>query len=93
MRVAHREKGRNAWKITINFYCGYYHSIYPSARAQAALLINRGHHYLAELARVLETSWPSAARLEYPSHWPTLKQLDRAAKALSKKLVINLEDL
>lgn len=71
------------------------HKIYPSARAQSALLIrfNRGKHSLAEIARALETSWPSAARLEDPTHWPTLKQLDRAAKALGKRLVINLEDL
>ncbi|MEN8236012.1 MAG: type II toxin-antitoxin system HicB family antitoxin [Pseudomonadota bacterium] len=71
------------------------HILYPSARIQAALLIrfSRGDHSLAELARALETSWPSVARLEDPTHWPTLRQLDKAAKALGKKLVINLEDL
>ncbi len=70
------------------------YQVYPSARAQAALLIkfNRGDHSVAEVARALETSWPAAARLEDPTHWPTLKQLDKAAKALGKRLVLNLED-
>jgi antitoxin HicB len=39
----------------------------------------------------LETSWPSAKRLEDASHWPSLKTLDRAAAALGKKLVLVLE--
>lgn len=65
----------------------------PSAAVQAALLIHfaRGERPLAELARAMDTSWPAAARLEDPSHWPTLKQLDRAARALGKRLVLSLE--
>ncbi len=67
--------------------------IAPDARTQAALLIRRarGDRSLAELARSLETSWPSAQRLENPRHSPTLRQLERAAAALGKRLVLALE--
>jgi antitoxin HicB len=65
----------------------------PDARTQAALLIRRarGERSLAELARSLQTSWPSAQRLENPRHSPTLRQLERAAAALGKRLVLALE--
>ena len=64
----------------------------PDARTQAALLIRRarGERSLAELARALETSWPSAQRLENPRHSPTLRQLEKAAAALGKRLVLAL---
>jgi antitoxin HicB len=67
--------------------------IAPDARTQAALLIRRarGNRSLAELARSLQTSWPSAQRLENPRHSPTLRQLERAAAALGKRLVLALE--
>ena len=39
----------------------------------------------------LETSWAAVQRLEDPHHWPSLKQLDRAARALGKRLVLNME--
>ena len=67
--------------------------IAPDARTQAALLIRRarGDRSLAELARSLETSWPSAQRLENPRHSPTLRQLEQAAAALGKRLVLALE--
>ncbi len=67
--------------------------IAPDARTQAALLIRRarGDRSLAELARALETSWPSAQRLESPHHSPTLRQLEKAAAALGKRLVLALE--
>jgi antitoxin HicB len=67
--------------------------IAPDARTQAALLIRRarGNRSLAELARSLETSWPSAQRLENPRHSPTLRQLEKAAAALGKRLVLALE--
>ena len=67
--------------------------IAPDARTQAALLIHRtrGDRSLAELARALETSWPSAQRLENPRHSPTLRQLEKAAAALGKRLVLALE--
>jgi antitoxin HicB len=65
----------------------------PDAKTQAAMLLRlaRGDRSLSELARALETSWPSAKRLENPTHWPSLKTLDRAAAALGKKLVLVLE--
>ncbi len=65
----------------------------PDAQTQAALLIRRarGNRSLAELARALETSWPSAQRLENPRHSPTLRQLEKAAAALGKRLVLVLE--
>ena len=67
--------------------------IAPDARTQAAMLIRRarGERSLAELARSLETSWPSAQRLENPRHSPTLRQLEKAAAALGKRLVLALE--
>jgi antitoxin HicB len=67
--------------------------IAPDAKTQAALLLRlaRGERTLSELARALETSWPAAKRLEDPSHWPSLKTLDRAAAALGKRLVLSLE--
>ena len=67
--------------------------IAPDARTQAALLIRRarGNRSLAELARSLQTSWPSAQRLENPRHSPTLRQLEKAAAALGKRLVLTLE--
>lgn len=55
--------------------------IAPDALTQAALLIRRarGERSLAEQARSLETSWPSAQRLENPRYSPTLRQLEKAA--------------
>lgn len=69
------------------------HFIAPAARVQAALLVHRarGNRSLADLARALETSWPSAKRLEDPHHSPTLKMLDRAAATLGKRLVLSFE--
>jgi antitoxin HicB len=67
--------------------------IAPDAKTQAAMLLRlaRGERSLSELARALETSWPAAKRLEDPTHWPSLKTLDRAAAALGKRLVLVLE--
>ncbi len=67
--------------------------IAPDAKTQAAMLLRlaRGERSLSDLARALETSWPAAKRLEDPSHWPSLKTLDRAAAALGKRLVLVLE--
>lgn len=68
--------------------------IYPSAQVQAALLVRRSRNgkTLADLARALGTSWPSAQRLENPKNSPTLKQLEKATAALGKKLVLCVED-
>lgn len=67
--------------------------IAPEAKVQAALLVRaaRGDRSLAEVARALDTSWPAAKRLEDPRHYPTLKQLERAAAALGKRLVLAFE--
>jgi antitoxin HicB len=67
--------------------------IYPSPRLQAALLVklSRGQETLANLARTLETSWPSVARLENPHHWSSLKQLSKTASALGHKLILSFE--
>jgi antitoxin HicB len=69
------------------------HYIAPDAKTQAAMLLRlaRGDRSLSDLARALETSWPAAKRLENPTHWPSLKTLDRAAAALGKRLVLTLE--
>ncbi len=55
---------------TPNLADAYY--IAPEARTQAALLVRkaRSERSLAEVARALGTSWPSAKRLEDPRHPP-----------------------
>ena len=69
------------------------HAIAPDAKTQAAMLLRlaRGERSLSDLARAMETSWPAAKRLEDPTHWPSLKTLERAAAALGKRLVLTLE--
>jgi antitoxin HicB len=66
----------------------------PSACVQAALLVRTTREEqgksLADLARALQTSWPAAQRLERPSSNQTLRQLERAAAALGKRLVVSL---
>lgn len=65
----------------------------PSARVQAALLIRfaKGDYTIAKVARLLDTSWPAIARLENPHHWPSLRQLERVAAAMGKRLILSLE--
>ncbi len=67
--------------------------ISPRPEVQAALLLRnaRGSRPLSELASSMNTSWPTVQRLEDPHHWPSLKQLDKAARALGKRLVLSLE--
>lgn len=67
--------------------------IAPDAKTQAALLIRqaRAQRSTADLARALQTSWPAAKKLEDPRHWPSLRQVERAAAALGKRLVLSLE--
>lgn len=69
--------------------------IAPSARVQAALLIRqtKEEFTIAELARALETSWPAASRLIDPHHWPSLKQLERTANVMGKRLVLSFESI
>uniref|UniRef100_A0A831XEW1 Type II toxin-antitoxin system HicB family antitoxin n=1 Tax=Geobacter metallireducens TaxID=28232 RepID=A0A831XEW1_GEOME len=67
----------------------------PSAAIQSAMLVHLAreeqHRSLADLARALGTSWPAVARLENPHHWPSLRQLERAAAVLGKRLILSLE--
>jgi antitoxin HicB len=67
----------------------------PSAAVQTAILLRLTRKAegksLADLARALGTSWPAAQRLEKPNANPTLKQLERAANALGKRLVLEFE--
>ncbi len=67
--------------------------IVPESGVQASLLIRkaRADKSLAELARCLETSWPSAQRLENPNNSPSLKMLNKVAAVFGKKLVISFE--
>ena len=67
--------------------------IAPDAKTQAALLVRqaRGDRPMSEVARAMQTSWPAAQRLESPRHSPSLKQLERAASALGKRLVLSFE--
>jgi len=69
------------------------HLVAPAARVQAAILLKsaRGSQSIAQIARALGTSWPSAQKLEDPTHSPNLKQLEKAAAAMGKRLVLNLE--
>ena len=56
---------------------------------QSALLIRRARGaFIADIARVLQTTWPARRALEDPRHWPSLRQLDRATAALGKRLVL-----
>ena len=70
-----------------------YHLITPSASIQAAILVKKSRKKLsmADLARMLETSWASVSRLEQATHAPNLKYLEKAARLLGKKLVIEFE--
>jgi antitoxin HicB len=67
----------------------------PSAAVQTAVLLRLTRQAegktLADLARALGTSWPAVQRLEKPNANPTLKQLERAANALGKRLVLGFE--
>jgi antitoxin HicB len=66
----------------------------PQAGVQVALLMRKTREEqgktLADMARALHTSWSSAQRLEQPGANPTLKQLERTAAALGKRLVVGL---
>lgn len=73
-----------------NIYCAI-----PDADIQVALQV----HWLreamnvsmADLARNLKTSWPSAQRFEKPRNNPTLNKLSEVAASFGKKLVIYFE--
>jgi len=67
------------------------YQVAPSARVQSAILLRkaRGEKTISDIARLLETSWAAASRLEDPKHWPRLKQLEKAAAVLGKQVVIS----
>lgn len=68
--------------------------IEPEAGVQVALLMRQARlaqgKTLADMARSLNTSWPAAQRLERPKGNHTLRQMERAAAALGKRVVIEL---
>jgi len=67
----------------------------PAAAIQAAVAVRTARQHqgltLAELARALGTSWAAAQKLESPRANPTIKQLERTAAALGKRLVLSVE--
>jgi len=69
--------------------------ITPPASAQVAIALRQIREAqgktLSDMARLLGTSWPAAQRLERPNANPTLRQLDRAAAAVGKRLVLSFE--
>ncbi len=67
--------------------------IIPETGVQASLLIKktRANRSLAELARSLETSWPSVQRLENPRNATSIKMLNKTAAVFGKKLVLSFE--
>jgi len=85
------EHGHDIPRPSENVEGAYY--IAPETKVQSALLVRwtRGDKSLADIARVLDSSWPVAQRLENPHHWPSLKQLDKAAAAMGKRLVLSFE--
>lgn len=68
--------------------------VYPSSRVQAALLVrfSRKGRKIADVARSLGTSWPVVSHMEDLNHWTTLRQLDKTAAILGKRLVVSFED-
>ncbi|KAF0810410.1 hypothetical protein A167_00690 [Alcanivorax sp. S71-1-4] len=66
----------------------------PDVAIQVALLLRlereRQQKSVTDIARALDTSWASAQRLERARGNPTLRQLERAAAALGKRLHFEL---
>jgi antitoxin HicB len=65
----------------------------PSIKIQSALLLRkaRGNRSLTELANAMNTTWTAVEQLENPRHSSSLNQLDKAARALGKKLILSFE--
>ncbi|NLM17020.1 MAG: type II toxin-antitoxin system HicB family antitoxin [Candidatus Riflebacteria bacterium] len=72
------------------------YKVAPSPQIQAAIAVRNAkdetRKNTADLARAMDTSWPVADKLTDPKHWPTLRQLDKAARALGKRLIVKFED-
>ena len=68
--------------------------IEPSAAMQAAVLVRslrtQQGKSLSEIARTLNTSWAAAQKLESHRANPTLRQLERTAAALGKRLHVEM---
>ena len=70
------------------------YKIVPSAMVQSALLIHESRKNkltMAEFARMLQTSWPAASKLENPHNSPSIKSIEKAASALGKRLILSFE--
>jgi len=67
----------------------------PCASVQAAVSLRLARlaqgKSVADMARALHTSWPAAQRLESPRANPTLRQLERAAAAIGRRLSLALD--
>jgi len=72
---------------------GLWISPYASVQAAVALRLARlaQGKSMADVARALHTSWSAAQRLESPRANPTLRQLERAAAAMGRRLCLALE--
>ena len=70
------------------------YKVMPSVTIQAALSIRNAKDdkrmSTADLARVMGVTWPVANKLTDPKHYPNLRQLEKAANALGKRLVVSL---
>jgi antitoxin HicB len=68
--------------------------IEPSAAMQAAVLVRswrtKQGKSVSEMARSLNTSWAAAQKLESHRANPTLRQLERTAAALGKRLHVEM---
>jgi len=68
-------------------------AVSPSAPVQAAVLLRlaREERSVSDMARALNTSFSAVQRLERPSNSISLRQLEKAAAVLGKKVVLSLE--
>ena len=66
--------------------------IAPDARVQAALLLRtaRASRSQGEVAEAMGTTWQAYQKIEQPDANTTLSKLQKAAKVLGKRLVIEL---
>ena len=66
--------------------------IAPDAKVQAALLLRwaRAARSQGEIAKTMKTTWQAYQKIEHPRNNTTLAKLQKAAKAMNKKLVIEL---
>jgi len=67
--------------------------VYPYPLCQAAVLVRKSRmdRPMSDIARVLQTSWSAAQRLENPHHATNIRQLEKVASAFGKRLVLSFE--